>query len=168
MKKQIFAIVGYTNWGKSHTLYELFDRKNLQPLYSPIKNKKFGSRKFTVINASNEDKPTKEYLERIKKILKLHKDSESTYVITISLYFDGGRHEVNSVFNYLNSLNDYEIHYVVLTNGWSGGCLTTDDLRQMKNKITTGKIHSMDTVINQSKKSFSERTQKIATLINYL
>jgi GTP-binding protein EngB required for normal cell division len=36
MEKNIYAMCGYSNWGKSYTLYEMFNEKNFQPEKSPV------------------------------------------------------------------------------------------------------------------------------------
>jgi len=104
MPKQIFAIVGYTDWGRFNTLYKQFKIQRFFPLRSPIKAPIFGECSFNVINASNEDKTTKEYLDRLKKVLKKHRNDAATFVITISLIFDGGTYDVKAVLKYLNKL----------------------------------------------------------------
>jgi hypothetical protein len=167
MTKKIFAIVGYTDWGKSSTLYELFDRKQFFPLKSPICCDTFATKKFTVINASNEDRLTKEYLNRLREVLKKHTNIDTTFLITISLIFDNGSHDVKAVFEYLNSLTDFNITYIVLENGWyKSSSLKTNDITQMKNKIDIGNIKYFDTPINQSMSKFKERTDKIIALID--
>ncbi|HLK30104.1 MAG TPA: hypothetical protein VKT28_16100 [Puia sp.] len=166
MTKKIFAIIGYTDWGKSNTLYELFNRRQFFPLKSPISCKTFDTKKFTVINASNEDRLTKEYLKRLKEVLKKHINVDTTFVITISLIFDNGSHDVKTVFEYLNSLTDFDITYIVLENGWhKNASLKADDIAQMENEIDDSIIKYFDTPINQSKTKFKERTDKIIELI---
>lgn len=110
---------------------------------------------------------TKEYLERLKEVLKTHKNIDTTFVITISLIFDNGSHDVKAVFEYLNSLADFDITYIVLENGWyKNSSLKTSDITQMQNKIDRGNIEYFDTEINQSKINFKERTDKIIALLN--
>ncbi len=166
MKRKIFAVVGYTAWGKSNTLYELFGKRQFFPLKSPISAEQFGDKKFTVVNASNEDKPTNEYLKRLKVVLEEQSRSDIIFVITISLIFDGGICDVKKVFDYLNSLTNYEIHYIILEKGWNGESLKAEHLQKLEGKISkeNSKIHSFDTLINKSKRQFKERTDEIALL----
>lgn len=169
MPKKLFAIVGYTNHGKSNTLYELFDRRQFFPLKSPIIAPRFGSLSFTVINASNEDRPTQDYLNRLQGVLEHHQDSDTIFVITISLIFDNARHDANAVFDYLNSLSDVDIHYLVLDHGWfAGKSLTRADIDAMQQLVEPGRIHRFGEVINTSKTAFTNRTNNIARKITEL
>ncbi|MCD2425505.1 hypothetical protein LQ567_22160 [Niabella pedocola] len=167
MQKKLFAIVGYTNWGKSNTLYDLFGRRQFFPLKTPISyDRVFGDKKFSVVNASNEDRPTHDYLERLKNVLEIQRNANAYFVITISLIFNDGSHDVKPVFEYLNSLADYDITYLVLKNGWEpGASLKEDDLTRMR-EVATGRIVDLDTVINKSNANFRERADKIVSIIN--
>ncbi len=166
MNKKIFAIVGYTNWGKSNTLYDLFDRKQFFPLKSPISTDYFKGKKFTVVNASNEDRPTEKYLDRLQSILKKHEHEDTIFVITISVIFNAGTHAVNDVFNYLNSLESYELHYLILVSGWyKNSTLKLEDTMRMEDNIKKGAIKYLPEIINQSKQNFSGRTKKIASYV---
>jgi GTP1/Obg family GTP-binding protein len=169
MSKQIFAIVGYTNWGKSNTLYELFNKKLFLPLLSPITSDKLADLRFTVINASNEDRTTKAYLERLKAVIKKHKATNTTFVITISLIFNDGSHDVKEVFRFLNSLEGFHIDYLILENGWyKGDVLLIEDLKLMKDHVSLADIHHFSGPINESKGAFSKRTKQIAETIKRL
>lgn len=169
MSKQIVAIVGYTNWGKSHTLYELFQRRQFFPLKSPIASKLFGGYKFTVINASNEDRQTKKYLERFKQVLEKHNESGSIFFITISLIFNNGSHDVSPVFDFLNKLPNTKVDYMLLENGWSAGkTLATSDIGLMYHAVGAKTIHRFSDIIDQSKPAFSERTFRIADKVSNL
>jgi hypothetical protein len=166
MEKQIFAIVGYTNWGKSHTLYELFNKKQFLPLNAPIFSSYFGKLPFIVINASNEDRPTKEYLDRLKSVLKKHKSTPTTFLITISLIFKEGNHNVREVFKYLKSLADFEVDYLILEKGWyKGDIISEDDLNLMKTYTESESRHLFTDAINESKQAFKKRTKIIAEAI---
>jgi GTP-binding protein EngB required for normal cell division len=57
MEKNIYAMCGYSNWGKSYTLYEMFNKKNFQPEKSPVQTDKIPNQNSILINASIEDKP---------------------------------------------------------------------------------------------------------------
>jgi len=167
MPKKLIAIIGYTAWGKSNTLYTLFDRKRFFPLKSSIWTENFPSKRFTVIEASNEDRSTEEYLNRLKTVLKKHKNSETIFTITISLIFNRKKHDVMPVFNYLNSLADFSIIYIVLKKSWyKNQSLQPKDIAQMKNKAKANRIKYFDEMINESKKNFNKRTEKIAKFID--
>jgi hypothetical protein len=169
MLKQIFAIVGYTNWGKSNTLYELFGKRQFFPLKSPIRTKRFDHLKFTVINASNEDRITREYLDRLKTVLKTHWDDDPIFFITVSLIFDNGKHDIKPVFDYLNTLSDFEVNYIVLDNGWfTKNSLSSKDISLMNDYVDSETIHHFPVAINESKAAFSERTIQVAEKIREL
>lgn len=169
MPTKIFAIVGYTHWGKSHTLYDLFDRRQFFPLKRPITPQRFGSLKFTVINASNEDRPTKDYLERLQEVLAHHQDSDTIIVITISLIFNNGIHDAKAVFDLLNGLTVFDVNYILLDKGWfTGTSLSTEDVQSMEGAVELSKIHHFQEVINESVPAFSQRTVRIAGKITEL
>ncbi len=167
MKRRLFAVVGYTDWGKSNTLYEIFERRHFFPLKSPILCKACGLKSFIVINASNEDRSTEDYLNRLKEVLEKHSNNDTSFMITVSLIFNNRSHDVNAVFEYLNSLNDFAITYLVLENGWyDKSTLHADDLALMDKKIKHGDIKYFSTMINKSVKKFSERSAEIIKVIN--
>lgn len=166
MAKQIFVITGYIHWGKSHILYDLFNRKRYQPTKSPIPVDWLPGKCFTVINESNEDCPTEEYLDRLKEVLAIHEDNDCIFIITMSLLFDGDRHDVTRIIEYLNSLYDYEVAYLRLDHGWHrGAILHNDDLVKMSSIVEEREIVSFSSEINQSGDCFIARTQLIKDLI---
>lgn len=165
--KNIFAIVGYTNWGKSNTLYEIFERGNFWPLKSPIQSSSFPGKKFTVINASNEDRPTTDYLERLESVLKHHHDNNITFVITVSLIFEEGHsRSVIPVIDYLNQLKDYNVHYIVLNSAWfKNSVLEKVDISSLESNVENGTIEIMEESINESSRNFTIRTNRIIEII---
>lgn len=166
MKKKLFAIVGYTNWGKSNTLYELFERRQFFPLKAAISCKRFGINKFTVINASNEDSPTDRYLKRLKDVLLQKELIDTTFVITISLIFDNGKHDAIPVFNFLNAQTHLDICYIVLERGWQVDSILRDnDREQMKKSVTHGDIVILNNKIDKTSAKFTKRTIEISDLM---
>lgn len=161
MKKKIFAIVGYTNWGKSNTLYGLFDRRGFQPLKSPIFTDRFPGTPFVVVNASNEDITTQKYLNRLKQVLQVHEHDNVVYFITISLIFQDNERNAQPVFDYLRSLVNYDVSYLVLVNGWYGAMLSSEDLQKMEHSLSDQKIIYFKEVINESIENFKIRTNLI-------
>lgn len=166
MPKQLFAIVGYTDWGKSNTLYQLFDRWNFQPLKLPITPPKFKENKFTVINASNEDLSTARYLERLQEVLELQAGRVTVFVITISLIFNNPTHNANDVFDFLNTLPGFDNTYLVLDHGWKADTvLKESDLKEMKRAVRKGAVLHFEEIINESEGAFIKRTTRIAEAI---
>jgi hypothetical protein len=166
MAKKLFAVVGYTDWGKSNTLYELFGRRQFYPEKSPITSDYFEQKKFTVVNASNEQRSTRKYLDRLEDILKKQEKADTIFIITISLIFNDSSRDVKEVFRFLNSLEGFKVFYLILKNGWNpNSSLKAYDIARMENKVRRSKLVFFNAVINQSADSFSVRTQKIAEFI---
>jgi hypothetical protein len=167
MAKKLFAVVGYTDWGKSNTLYELFGRRQFYPLKLPITSDYFDQKRFTVVNASNEQRSTRKYLERLEGILKKQEKTDAIFVITISLIFNGSARDVKEVFRFLNSLSGFRVFYLILENGWNpGSSLKAYDIARMENKIRRSKLEFFNAVIDQSGENFSARTREIAEFIH--
>jgi chromosomal replication initiation ATPase DnaA len=162
---KIFAIVGYTNWGKSHTLDELFKKKHFKPLLNPIKIKDNEHLKFIVIEASNEDRFTTKYLDRLRNVIAQHRGKDVNFVITISLMFDSKNHNVQPVFDFLNGLSGFEINYLLLNCGWNGGTIKISDLAKMQESISHDKLHLFNHDITRSKDRFTNRTDEIRNKI---
>lgn len=164
MKKDIYAICGYTHWGKSQTLYKIFNKEGFQPKKSPIKTTKIPNQDFIVINASNEDKPLGEYLTRLREIIKIHNDQNIKIVITISLL---SSHDPKRIIDYLNNLNDFNIHYIVLKNSWfKNESITKDDLSKLKDQVKNGKICICPDIISENSTNFSNRVNNIIKIIS--
>jgi|GEM_PF-3405438 len=168
--KKLFAIVGESDWGKSNTLYELFKRKQFMPLKKPITVEGMPY-KFIVINASNEDRPLGEFLERLEKVLNEHEqEKEVIYVITVSLTFTENNHYVIPVLDFLNALsNEFDIHYIILNRGWRNGALSDNSINRLKQIVNDDdKIHEFHQEINMLKTAFAERTKEISKTIQSL
>jgi len=123
--------------------------------------------KFTVINASNEDRPTEVYLERLEMVLNYPREQEVINVITISLIFKQDNHYVKPVLDYLNTLSDtFDVHYIILNNGWKNGTLDKDSISQLKAIVNDDdRIHEFKNEINFSKTAFNDRTEEILETI---
>lgn len=95
--------------------------------------------------------------------------TNTTLVITISLIFNDGSHDVKEVFRYLNSLEDFDVDYLILENGWHRRkVLLAEDLKLMKDYVSPTDIHHFPGLINESKGAFGKRTKQIAETIRGL
>jgi hypothetical protein len=169
MEKNIYAICGYSKWGKSNTLYEIFDKKGFQPLKSPIQTKRIPGQDFIVINASNEDRPTEKYLKILKDIIKKHTNPNTKIVITISLLFNKPPYDPKIIIDYLNNLTDYNIYYIVLKNSWfKDESISKEDLDYLESYVDckNGKIIICPDIISQNSDNFSNRVTKIIKIIS--
>lgn len=101
-------------------------------------------------------------MERLEAVIKKQNANNTIIVITISLIFDNGSHDVKAVFNYLNTFRDFDVTYIVLENGWyKGDVLQSSDLEAMKGQVPPEKINYFSSVINDSKEEFERRTKEI-------
>jgi hypothetical protein len=140
------------------------------PLKKPITVKGMPY-KFVVINASNEDRPLEQFLERLAKVLKQHdQETDIIYVITVSLIFTENNHYVVPVLDFLNALHkEFDVHYIILNGGWLGGALSGNSINRLKQIVNDDdKIHEFNQEINMSKTAFAERTKEISKTIQSL
>jgi hypothetical protein len=84
----------------------------------------------------------------------------------IRLIFNNPNHDAGPVFDYLNTLRDYDVHYIVLEYGWFGKQrLSSEDIGAMKECVDNTTIHHFSSVINESPVAFADRTTSIADTI---
>ncbi|CAL1521089.1 hypothetical protein MMC2321_04880 [Chitinophaga sp. MM2321] len=147
-------------------LHHLFNRKNFFPHKAPIYAPGFDSGKFVVINITNYSNSTADYLNRINDVLERHTDTNTSFMILMSLIFDGRAHDIKKVLEYLNRTS-YELHYLVLTSSYyDQEPMKEQDLEQLRRFITKGRIHLFDTLVTQSSLRFKQRRDEVAKLIS--
>lgn len=165
--KKIYVLVGGKGWGKSYTIFRLFEKRRFFALKNTIAHTRFGDRPFLVLNTSNNRVPSKDFIERLDKVLENHQWTDASILLNITLQFGNNKSSVSDILAYLNQLWFCEVHYIVLRHGWfSGDSLNEVVIAELERMTTDGHLHFFDDEINESEAAFDRRLESIAQFIN--
>ena len=109
----LFIILGHSDWGKTHTLMEIFGQKVFFSNKNPIKFSNFW---YTVINPSNDDVGIERYMDYFKKVEAKHYGKNHNFVITLCPVLDFGHKDCTEFLNHVRS--QYSSFVITLRNDW--------------------------------------------------
>ncbi|PSL49292.1 hypothetical protein CLV51_101623 [Chitinophaga niastensis] len=166
--RKLFVIVGYPHTGKKVTLQTLFRRKGFFPFKRPIKAAQFGNKGFIVINISDHNHRTEDYLARIKAVMASHTETPASFMVIISLVLDGSIRDVKPVLQYFNQ-SGFDVHYLVLCSSmYEKKVISEANIELFRQHVSKGQIHLFDKLVTQSTLRFRERVEEVTKVIDVL
>jgi hypothetical protein len=163
--RKLFVIAGYPHTGKTVTLQTLFHRKSFFPFKRPIMATAFKNEQFIVINISDHNHRTADYLTRIKAVMASHTETYTSFIVIISLVFDDSIRDVKPVLQYFNQ-SGFDIYYMVLYSSIHDKRVISEaDIELFRKLVSKGEIHFFDKLVTQSSLRFKERTTEVAKVI---
>ncbi|MFY0253049.1 hypothetical protein ACDQ55_03755 [Chitinophaga sp. 30R24] len=163
--RKLFVIVGYPHTGKTKTLQQIFHRKHFFPYKQPISTAYFGAEKFIVINISDHNHRTANYLLRIKDVMKYHTETQAYFLVVISMAFDNSNRDVKNILAYFNQ-SGWDIHYLLLSSSWyDKSIIKEQDVILFKQLIERGRIHILERLVTLSPIRFNERVEEVKEVI---
>lgn len=166
--QKLFVIVGNPHSGKTKTIQAIFNRTNFFPLKQPIDVPWEQAKKFVVINCSDFNFRSKSQLERLKSVLNHHIGDAVSFVMPLSICFDGSSKDITEVLEYIKYL-DIETHHLVLYSSWfDKKVIEEETLEKYTTLQNNGTIHLFDRLITKSPPRFEERTNDMILLMKEL
>lgn len=162
--RRFFVIVGTPHAGKRKTTQQIFGRSKFLPFKGPIKAAALGEEPFVIILPRALD--PREYLVYIKKLIQVHRESDTSFFVVLDLLSAESIDEVQCILEYFNG-SVFEVHYLVLSSSWHGECMLSNEVvTLLQAKITNGTVHVLDRMVTASLIRLNDRAGDIVALIS--
>ncbi len=118
------------------------------------------TKKFTIINMSNDDVFIDEYIKTFKEVDRIHKWRNHNYVVTLCPVLTEGDRDCRKFLELVRG--DFAIHVVTLGNNWKGNDSIDQSLANeiCKSLRTKNQLYCRE-VINKQSALFNQRAEKI-------
>ncbi|MBO9727088.1 MAG: hypothetical protein J7623_00470 [Chitinophaga sp.] len=162
--RRFFVIVGTPHTGKRKTTQQIFGRKKFLPFKAPIKTAALGEEQFVIILP--RALPPHEYLAYIRKLIQVHRESDTSFFVVLDLLSAEAVHEVQCILEYFNG-SAFEVHYLVLSSSlYDERVLGNEVVTLLQTKITNGTVHVLDRLVTASLIRLNDRARDIVALIS--